>query len=310
MTIGIVNLNFNVERIYRIPAFMPGGVYRPEQAFVQAGGKGVNAARVLKMIGEKAELTGCIGGPTGDWIRRDLEGMALRPFLMSGESRVCFCINDPVRGTDTVINENGKPLGRRETTRLKKHIERFACGKKMLLLLGSVVPGVTPADYAGIIRSVQKMGVPVVVDITGKHLKAALSVAPFALKPNLREWQEALATKADSVKALLPGVRKYLVRGTQWIILSRGRNGALFFTREGVWEAAVPQLKAVNTVGCGDALSAGFCKGIKEGWGPENVVRYASAVSAAHALTPLPGMVRRQDIEKLLRSIRIRNYRG
>jgi tagatose 6-phosphate kinase len=46
----------------------------------------------------------------------------------------------------------------------------------------------------------------------------------------------------------------------------------------------VRKIDAVNTVGCGDAMIAGFALGLAENASIEDTIRKASAVSAASAM--------------------------
>ena len=52
---------------------------------------------------------------------------------------------------------------------------------------------------------------------------------------------------------------------------------------EGVYEAHVPKINAVNTVGCGDSMIGGFAAGIARGLDMKGCLRLASAISAASA---------------------------
>jgi tagatose 6-phosphate kinase len=101
----------------------------------------------------------------------------------------------------------------------------------------------------------------------------------------------------------LKTVQPFLNKGISWVIISRGKNGALFFKRDRFYDVRVPNVNAVNAVGCGDALAAGFTAGLMHQWPDEKIVRYASAVATAHALTPVPGEVRISDIKKIEKGV-------
>jgi tagatose 6-phosphate kinase len=307
MSIGIVNLNVNVERIYAIPGFAAGKVYRPDNPVVQAGGKGINVARVLGVLGAGAGITGCCGGTWGRWIVRDLRQRRLhfRPFIMRGESRVCLAIYDTSRSLQTVINEPGRKLGKTEAARLRRHVVRFAADKEAVIFSGSVLPGITPAGYAGMVRDAAGTGAPVFVDIGGAHLRAALRQKPFLVKPNLEEWEKACGRQLATLQSVRASVKEF-APGVGWVVVSRGNKGFWAFHGGRCYEAVPPRINAVNAVGCGDALVAGLVKAVLAKRTPEETVRYAAAVAAAHALTPVPGDVRLKDINFLLNQIQVK----
>ena len=65
---------------------------------------------------------------------------------------------------------------------------------------------------------------------------------------------------------------------------------------EGVYEAHVPKINAVNTVGCGDSMIGGFAAGIARGLDMKDCLRLASAISAASAMTDRTGFFRMEDM--------------
>lgn len=74
---------------------------------------------------------------------------------------------------------------------------------------------------------------------------------------------------------------------------------------EGIYRAEVPKIDAVNTVGCGDSMIAGFALGLSEGLSMEGVLRKASAISAAAALREETGFYVKEDMERIFPEIRI-----
>ena len=75
---------------------------------------------------------------------------------------------------------------------------------------------------------------------------------------------------------------------------------------EGIFRAVVPKIDAVNTVGCGDSMIAGFALGLSEGLSLEETLRRASAISAAAAMREETGFFVMEDMEALLPKIEIK----
>lgn len=305
MSIGIVSFNLNVERIYTVGGFAAGGVFRSGAPIVHAGGKGVNLCRTLDTLGATCRLFGCVGGVAGRQISRELRAAGIPSELVhvSGESRSCLVVRDPVDRQETVINEPGQTLSRVEVSTVVKRCERFIGRHAVIVFSGSVMPGITPRDLSGLIRFCRAAGKPVIVDITGEHLKAAIAAGADIVKPNQSEWETVCGKRFSTVHDIEASVRPVFNRAVRLVAVSRGAKGALFIDKNGCRDVRVPRLKTVNAVGCGDALAAGIAAGIAGNKEPQQTVRYACAVAAASSLTELPGVVRKKDIAAILRKI-------
>ena len=64
-------------------------------------------------------------------------------------------------------------------------------------------------------------------------------------------------------------------------------------------------INAVNTVGCGDSMIAGFALGLGGGLPIEEVLRKASAISAAAALREETGFFVKEDMERIMPDVQI-----
>ena len=74
---------------------------------------------------------------------------------------------------------------------------------------------------------------------------------------------------------------------------------------DGVYRAVVPKIDAVNTVGCGDSMIAGFAIGFERGLSITETHKLASAISAAAAMREETGFFVKEDMEKIASQITI-----
>src|SRR5207244_9245853 len=104
-----VTLNAAFARTITVPNFQRGQRHRASAGLTLAGGKGINVARALKVLGVPVVATGLAGGRTGTRIVEELTGEAiLNDFVRIGEeSRTSTAVVDPTSGTYTEINECG-----------------------------------------------------------------------------------------------------------------------------------------------------------------------------------------------------------
>src|SRR5690606_39077589 len=56
-----------------------------------------------------------------------------------------------------------------------------------------------------------------------------------------------------------------LCRGVQTVLVKLGAEGARAHTRDGVWHVPAVPVTAVDTVGAGDAFTAGYLSGLLDG---------------------------------------------
>jgi tagatose 6-phosphate kinase len=93
--------------------------------------------------------------------------------------------------------------------------------------------------------------------------------------------------------------------GVEIVAVSLGGDGSFVVSSEGTYRARVPKIDAVNTVGCGDSMIAGFALGLSEGLSVKETLRKASAISAAAALREETGFFVKEDMERLYPQIQI-----
>ena len=105
-----VTLNAGLDRTLTVPNFQRGQRHRASQGLMLAGGKGINIARALKLLGVPVVATGLVGGRTGTRIVEELTGEAiLNDFVrIEDESRTSTAVVDPT--APTRFREHGGAL--------------------------------------------------------------------------------------------------------------------------------------------------------------------------------------------------------
>lgn len=79
---------------------------------------------------------------------------------------------------------------------------------------------------------------------------------------------------------LAAGCRALLARGVGGVAATRGADGAVVVTADGVAEVPAFPVDVVDTTGCGDAFSAGFLRGLSLGVSPADAARLGCATAA------------------------------
>ena len=296
MSVLTVTLNPAIDKLYTIPCFEPGGVYRPAETRVYAGGKGINVARVFQALGSGVTATGFLGGGNGEYIRRSLSEASLPEAFVpiAEDSRVCTMILDPAGHTETVLNENGPTVSLAECASLLGRLRELLPASQAVVLSGSLPPGAPAGLYADIVRLAQEeFGVPAMLDASGEALQFGALAKPFMLKPNVQELT-ALSVDGDGWAGSASALRiKY---GVPLALVTGGGRGAVLASADGIWEAAPPVIDLVSTVGSGDSLTAAFVWAWEQGYSLPEALKLGVAAGAANATVYGTGFCTREQI--------------
>src|SRR5665213_123383 len=184
-----VTLNAAIDRTLTVPNFQRGQRHRASAGVTLAGGKGINVARALKMLGVPVVATGLVGGTTGTRIVEELTNEAiLNDFVhIEGESRTSTAVVDPTGGTYTEINEWGPAVRPEELEMLLEKLRYLTQGAELVVFAGSLPRDVADDFYAEAARDLSRRHVPVVLDSDGEPMRAGVEAEPFLVSPNQAE---------------------------------------------------------------------------------------------------------------------------
>ena len=305
--IATVTLNPSLDRIVSVDGFSLGSTLATSGARQVAGGKGINVARVIKVLGGEAIATGFLGGPTGELMETILreEGLKAEFVRIKGTTRSNLTILDPTSKTETHLMEPGPKVDKKELGQFKRKFKRIIAGSKFLALSGSLPLGVKQNFYAELVQLAKEEGVRTVLDSRGEALLEGIKASPFMVKPNRRELEEIAGEKLHRRKDMIKVIRSLLDKGIEIVALSLGREGAVVASNERIWSVSPPEIKVVNSVGSGDALVTGLIYSFTKGAGMEEAIRLGMACALSNALISGAGLCRKEAIEKFYPRIRI-----
>jgi 1-phosphofructokinase family hexose kinase len=254
-----------------------------------AGGRGVNAARVLTGFGAKAIAILPSGGEAGKTLEAKLRLDGFETVIVPVDSnvRTNLTITDR-QGLSVKLNERGPVLSKKDMDSLAKAVEKHLPSAGWLLLCGSLPPGVDSHFYALLIESATHHGVQTLLDTDGDALLYGIEAGPTLVSPNQSEGERllnrALITRSHSIEA----ARHILAMGAQSVVLSLGSRGAIAASAAGTIEVIPPRIEALCPIGAGDALAAAVTWALAQGKPFAEAVRWG--VAAGTATAKLPGI--------------------
>ena len=301
--ITTITLNVAVDKAYVIGKLTDHTVMRVNRCTNTAGGKGLNVAKVVHLCGEEVQATGFVGGFNGAYVEDMLkkQNIPSRFVHVQGETRSCINVLDE-DGESTEFLEPGEPIRPEEVQEFLDQFDDIIADSSVVTISGSVPKGVDVTMYAKLIEKIKAQGKKVVLDTSGALLKESIKACPTMVKPNTDEIEDLLGIKVNNHKDLVEGAKKLHEMGIPVVVVSLGGDGAFVVSDEGVFRGQPPKIEVVNTVGCGDSMTAAFAVAFARGLSVQEALRYAIAVSAANAMTMETGSFREED--------RVHNMKG
>ncbi|KQU70688.1 hypothetical protein ASD62_06385 [Phycicoccus sp. Root563] len=270
-----------------------------------AGGKGINVASVLHLLGHDVLVTGVVGGPTGDQVRADLDrrGIPHRFARAATPTRRTTTVVSGEDGEATAFNEPGPPWPGGAWGGLLDHVAALLDDLPVTVLVasGSLPPGVPDHAFADLTTVGRDAGVPVVVDASRAALLGALAASPDVVKPNREELRGATGVDDPAM-----GAKLLQDRGARHVVVSLGADGIMAVAPTGeVVRARLGARLRGNATGAGDAAVAALAVALARGSDWASGVADAVAWSAAAVLQPVAGSVDPRDIERLRPTVRV-----
>ncbi len=305
-----VTLNAAIDRTIAVPNFRLGRRHRAVESRTVAGGKGVNVARALTLLGRPVIASGFVGGPTGTRVLEQLqEESVLTDFIhIAAETRINLAVIDPTSGEQTEINERGPAVSAEEVKRLFERIAYLASGAKLCVLAGSVPPGAGDDLYARLVEDLGRRGVPVVLDAEGEAMLAGVRAGAAMVSPNEREAEELVGQEFADRTDLAHGLLDLIRLGATEAAITRP-EGCVAAVGEGnsrrLLEVHTEPMSPVSTVGSGDAFVAGYVAARYDGRSPEDCLAYGVACGAESTQHFGAGTVDRNQVERLLGEVSV-----
>lgn len=291
-----------VDRTMLTPVFQLGEVTRATELIVAAGGKGLNVARAVQILGGNPLCMGLLGGHNGRLLA-DLtqkEDMQAIWTWYAGETRTCIIVV-PQNGAATVINEPGR-IPEEAWDQFCADVGQQAKLAELVCLSGSLPLGAPSDAPADLIAVVKAAGVPIWVDSSGAALQQALTAVPHGIKINHQEAGNLLHIPIGNVETAAAAAHTIRQMGIDQVVITLGKQGAVLVNELGSWWAVSSPVMAVSAVGSGDTFLAGLAAALSQNQPPDEALRWAVAAGTANTLTAGGGQFNMADFARILKT--------
>ena len=265
-----------------------------------AGGGGVNVARVLHELG--ADVTAIVleGGVTGRLVVELLEeeGVRCHPVRIADRTRICMTVHDHAGRQEYRFVAEGPQVSPAEFNAGLTAVATEPAD--WLVASGSLPRGVELDSYVRIAKLAAKRGEKLVLDTSGPALQAALGHGLALIKPSLGEFEGLMGRNLPRAAEQNAAALQLVQAGAaDRVAVSLGHRGALLATRDGVWRQPAPDVHAVGAVGAGDSFLAALTLALARGCDAPDALAWGSAAGAAAVLRTGTAHPKREDVEEL-----------
>lgn len=261
---------------------------RCRSARYDAGGGGINVARVANVLGASVSAIFPVGGATGDQVT-ELVADADVPYhrvAISEPTRQSFTVDEDSSGQQYRFVLPGPRLSHAEQAKCLDELRYAARSAQIVVASGSLPPGVPLDFYQRVSDICRELEVPLVLDTSGGGLQHVTS-GVFLLKPSLRELRECFGRELVTESEQLSAAHDLIDAGvSRAVVVSLGSQGALLATSDVSQRFPAVPVQVVSGVGAGDAMVAAITVGLTRGWSLSKSVRFGIATGAAMLMTP------------------------
>lgn len=299
----VVCMNPTFQKTMLFPKISINEVNRSAEYYETLAGKGMNTARVLMQLGQEVKHLTHLGG-----IRKEqflslaaAEGIPLLWVDSGSEIRTCTTLLETESRTTTELVEEPSPVAEDTQSRITAAYEGALPHFDVVVISGSSAPGYDKTLIPQMVRDAKALGKMVVLDIRGEELLNSLPYRPDIIKPNFSEFlktfhpetfqsehQRDNETYEFVCAQMLALHREY---GTIPIITS-GSLPTIFVEEGEIRSLPVKVVKPVNTIGSGDAFTAGLAHRAASGASIAEAVLTGQECGALNAERVIPGTIR------------------
>jgi len=304
----IVTLTMNpaVDKSARVDSVVPDRKLRCDSVRLEPGGGGINVSRAIHRLGGRSLALYPTGGHTGKLLQEllDNEEVEHRPIPIQGRTRKNLMVYASSTDQQFRFGMPGPSLSEQEWSRCLNELTNIEPTPDYIVASGSLPSGVPESFYGDVAEVAKEFEAKLIVDTSGEPLLPALYKGVFLIKPNLRELKALAGEEIEHESQHEEKAKQIVDNGqSEVVVVSRGAGGALVLWSDGHEHIRAPTVPIKSKVGAGDSMVAGMVLSLARGQDLLEAVRFGIATGSAAVMTPGSDLCRREDAEKLYKSM-------
>lgn len=281
------------------------------EVHLHAGGQGFWIARMLVVLGLKAHMCAPLSGEVGTVLATLMGNEGVDVQAAAGTAGNGAYVHDRRDGErETVGHMDPQVLSRHEVDDLYGSALAFGADADISVLGGPATDDVIDPDiYRRLTADLGALGKPVIADLSGRALTAALAGGVTVIKVSHEDLIDDGRATNDDPATLIGTMHELAAEGADHVVLSRGADPTLALLKGQVFEVDGPRMQLVDHRGAGDSMTAGIAAAAAQGQDIENALRWGVAAGTSNVTRKGLASGQHQLIEQLATHITIRPLR-
>ncbi len=268
---------------------------------IEAGGGGINVAKMLAEFGVPVRAIYLAGGATGGALNEILGRFAIERdcVRIEGDTRMSLAVYERSTKAEYRFVPEGPEVREAEWREALDKAAAADCG--YFVASGSLPRGVPEHFYVLLARALKKKGVRYVLDTSGAELAAAVEEGGiFLLKPSHREFQELVGRKLDR-EATAAAAADIVARGkASYVAVTLGQEGAVLAGEGKIYDLPAVAVETRSALGAGDSFVGAMTYAFCAGRDAAEAFRLGVAAGAAAASSKGARLCAGADVRRLL----------
>lgn len=301
----IVCANPSVDSFWTVETFKKGITNRSKEEMFYPGGKGIHSAFAINELGQEVKALGVWGGQTGQWLRKQCRHKNIKTIgpTVDQWNRLCITMKSDSKWNETELLGSGPDIEEDTIKDFLLAYKQCLANKNIesVIISGSVPSGFKIDFYPQLVEEAKNYDILAFVDASGPLLRQTLAANPFGIHVNQKEGQELYHQEGPDV------IAERLQKYCELAAVTAGANGLyLGYRDESVHTLhKIEESSIVSTIGSGDCLLAGKCLACLKQKNIEHLARLAVACGSANCIHPELGMLKAEDVRKILPDVKI-----
>jgi len=304
-----VTLNPAFDHLLFLPEIKLGTFNRAEETLRMPGGKGINVACSLAVMGEEVAATGFLGAQGSRMFEEALAKLGVTTAFIYVDQgiRTDFFVIEENKKRQSLIVEEGISIELRYLNSFKANFERLLSSADLVEIGGSLPKGVSPNFIKELVVLANKNKVKVVLNLPEELLLESMQgTNSFIIYPDLREDKSMLGKDIYKPQARQEIANEILKRGAEIVILKHGNLNYTVFTQHEVWDGEIDLEASSILIGVRDAVLAGFIHKYKESGNIGEALKYGLGAGRSAAKNKTNHPSSKQEIEEFLLRAKVR----
>ncbi len=306
--ISTITLNPAFDLHYQMEKFEAKKENYVQSILCDAGGKGINISRALKVNGVDSTAYVILGDENGgsfeSQLRRD--GLNYSPLYTEGRIRENITLH-PAEDKETRISLDTFKINEQLLSELEAKLDADRTEGDLMAFAGRNPKGVEKTAVIEFLKRQIAAGTKVIVDSNSLTPEDLQQIRPWLIKPNEQEITAFLGKTVENVQEAADAAAELVAKGVaEEVMISLGGDGAVWSNGERKLILSIPKLEhPMSTIGAGDSTLAGFLAGTAAGDPIEKVLCRAVSFGTAACMTPGTLPPKPEDVASVMAQVKV-----